>query len=105
MADRPAETLDGVLVEAPHPPGRAGHVRVGYVLGVFAVTALTGEVQQFNGHRWVTVLVGEFPVTDRRAASRGSERPDTWGSVPAGARIMMGFDGSSHDHITVMRFE
>jgi hypothetical protein len=106
VAGRPAEAVDGVLVAAPHPPGRPGHVRVGHLLGVLTVSALTGEVQQFDGRRWVTVLVGNaVPVTDRRSASRLFEHTDTWATTTAGAGecIVMGFDGSGSDHVVFMR--
>lgn len=90
--------MDGVLVEAPHPPGRAGHVRVDVVLGVHpAGAAVTGpyrheqsadfllasgrvQLEHSGGRLDITVLRGEAEVAlsekfDDVVTTFGSDRP------------------------------
>jgi hypothetical protein len=95
VAGRLVEAVDGVPVAAPRPD----------VLGVRAVTALTGDVQRWDcdQRRWVTVLAASsVRVTDRRQASRLFERTDAFGRGDYRGRPVP--PPPAHDHVHVRRW-
>jgi hypothetical protein len=62
------------------------------------VCALTGDVQRWDGARWVTVLAAAgIPVTDRRRVSRLFERTDTFADGDPRGRSAPG--PPAHDHV------